>query len=915
MIKKYLNLIVFTIWAIIIFSLFNNVTNAQVSNQYWKALSGILQPVISTWQLKIPQLGGSGTKCLQTDNNGLVSTASSACGSGGGGGGTGVGWLWNSVNSLYQSTTTDDVLLGATATTSTAKLEVRAIGTKPAAYFSGNVGIGTTSPGQKLSVSGDILGNNVIGQYFTATSTTATSTLYGGLVVDGASGLNVLQNGNVAIGANNPTSKFGVTLNTGFSVPQFASQNVAHFVGADATNVTAQMDVFGGHGVIDIRRANGTLASPSALTTNDELGAFSFRGYADAASYATGGGRAAVTAYAAENWSSTNMGTYLLLSTTPLASTSLTTGMKIGPDGVSGNNSDFGVGTFGPNLFGYNSAIQRTLTIQGGQNVGSRAVLELAARAENNVSGSIIGQIDFNAQSQSSTKRIGFIAGLLTGSTAGDYGSDIVFYTKADGSSSVTEKFRINSAGKVGIGTTTPFAKLSVNPIAGDSASFVIGSSTATQFIVDNIGEVGIGTSSPGSRLAIGGIGNDTINISPTATSTFGTGINLRTGCFAINGTCVSGGAGGSGPTIAAGTNITISEGTPCSSGTCTINSSGGGGVSGGSAGMLSSWVNSTTLTATGTPTAAAYTATSTTATSTFAGNIVIGNGYPTPYLNGLFSTPTQFQMTNNVDDLTSNLVIGNTSISPLATGGMTLVNDRSTGGLYGTYYGYLGLAGSRFAAFTGLPANGLVLRATDGPIVYGATSANIASSTQCWANGSGYTVSNYDMCLKNVDTAGSIDTASSGLGLGTTTPWARLSIAASSTATFPYMVVAKHVNGSYLSSSPVFTIHQNENVGIATTTPWRPLSVNGSSDLGTNALAGTFTGTSTTATSTIGGPVIIGTATSAHATSTIVIGTTNTGVESPGCITFVTYNGSSYATSSMYMVGSSIIGEANACK
>jgi hypothetical protein len=57
---------------------------------------------------------------------------------------------------------------------------------------------------------------------------------------------------------------------------------------------------------------------------------------------------------------------------------------------------------------------------------------------------------------------------------------------------------------------------------------------------------------------------------------------------------------------------------------------------------------------------------------------------------------------------------------------------------------------------------------------------------------------------------------------------------------------------GSYAgTAAPSNGMIISGNVGIGTTSPWRALSVNGTSDLGTNALAGSFTATSTTATST----------------------------------------------------------------
>jgi hypothetical protein len=62
------------------------------------------------------------------------------------------------------------------------------------------------------------------------------------------------------------------------------------------------------------------------------------------------------------------------------------------------------------------------------------------------------------------------------------------------------------SGGKVGIGSSTPWALLSVNPNAlGTSPAFVIGSTTGTSFVVTNSGLVGIGTSSPQYKLVVQG--------------------------------------------------------------------------------------------------------------------------------------------------------------------------------------------------------------------------------------------------------------------------------------------------------------------------------------------------------------------------------------------------------------------------
>ncbi|MEK7109484.1 MAG: hypothetical protein AAB919_03580, partial [Patescibacteria group bacterium] len=116
------------------------------------------------------QLSALGNCTLKTDSSGVVT-----CGTDLQGSGSANDWTFFNGSGERLATTSNQLLLGASATTSLAALEVIRQGTSPAAYFSGNVGIGTTSPYAALSVVGEI-----VGAYLTGT-TTATSTLGGGL--------------------------------------------------------------------------------------------------------------------------------------------------------------------------------------------------------------------------------------------------------------------------------------------------------------------------------------------------------------------------------------------------------------------------------------------------------------------------------------------------------------------------------------------------------------------------------------------------------------------------------------------------------------------------------------------------------------------------------------------------------------
>jgi len=107
-------------------------------------------------------------------------------------------------------------------------------------------------------------------------------------------------------------------------------------------------------------------------------------------------------------------------------------------------------------------------------------------------------------------------------------GSDIIFRTGV----STTERMRVLSTGRIGIGTSTPWATLTVQDIATSTAAtttaaFDVASSSGASYLwVAHNGNVGISTSVPGSRLSLQGTAGSTTRLLNMASSS---GLSLLT--------------------------------------------------------------------------------------------------------------------------------------------------------------------------------------------------------------------------------------------------------------------------------------------------------------------------------------------------------------------------------------------------
>ncbi|MBU6390407.1 hypothetical protein KGQ31_02570, partial [Patescibacteria group bacterium] len=288
-------------------------------------------------------------------------------------------------------------------------------------------------------------------------------------------------------------------------------------------------------------------------------------------------------------------------------------------------------------------------------------------------------------------------------------------------SSTATSSFAGNIflGGSLGIGTTSPWAALSINPDNLSGPSFAVGSSAATNFIVLKNGNVGIGTTSPSQALSVFGNGYFTgditsANISAAGTVTVVGLANL--GNLLVNGSSTlqnltfvnatgtaatttdlfsnylsSNNLNGANGTITNlnGTNATITNATTTGLFATIFNavSSVFSSLTGGSAtvGSLTA-TSSATLSYTGgnmlittdangklvsssTPTAAYYLATSTTATSSFAGNIFVQGGLGVGVATsspGVLQTSSDAWIGGNLHVAGNSTTIGNSTANTL---------------------------------------------------------------------------------------------------------------------------------------------------------------------------------------------------------------------------------------------------------
>lgn len=145
------------------------------------------------------------------------------------------------------------------------------------------------------------------------------------------------------IGTSTPDSALHINRNAAASPGTIIGGSVAHLSSVDGSSASYLAEAFanGGSvaGVFMARRANGTAASPTALTTSDVILQLAAQGYFVTGGPAYSGIRASINFVAAEPWTSAAQGTSMTLNTALIGTASNTTRLQIDGNGKFGFNT------------------------------------------------------------------------------------------------------------------------------------------------------------------------------------------------------------------------------------------------------------------------------------------------------------------------------------------------------------------------------------------------------------------------------------------------------------------------------------------------------------------------------------------------------------------------------------------------